>query len=124
MTIQKCFGFIDDDNSSTISLEELKAAMIRFKTGLSEKEVKMFLQLLDEDRKGYITEQQFIKKFWAAYTYDDVFQAEEGETAASRGGALSSTSTGIKKNQGLSERIKLNKMFYAIQQKLKFVTSP
>jgi Ca2+-binding EF-hand superfamily protein len=56
VTIQKCFGFIDDDNSSTISLEELKAAMIRFRTGLSEKEIKMFLQLLDEDRKGYITE--------------------------------------------------------------------
>jgi Ca2+-binding EF-hand superfamily protein len=54
-------------------LEELKNALIRFQIALTDKEIKMFLQRLDEDRKGYITEQQFIKKFWAAYTYDDVF---------------------------------------------------
>ncbi len=33
----------------------------------------MFLQKLDEDKKGYISQAQFLKKFWAAYTYDDVF---------------------------------------------------
>jgi hypothetical protein len=98
--------------------------LIRFQIALTDKEIKMFLQRLDEDRKGYITEQQFIKKFWAAYTYDDVFQADIGETAASRGGAASqSTVVGFQKTQGLSERIKLNKMFYAIQQKLKLVTT-
>jgi hypothetical protein len=31
------------------------------------------LARLDEDKKGYISQQQFLKKFWAAYTYDDVF---------------------------------------------------
>lgn len=56
ITIQKCFGFIDDDNSSTVSLEELKNALIRFQIALTDKEIKMFLQRLDEDRKGYITE--------------------------------------------------------------------
>ena len=45
----------------------------------------MFLQRLDEEKKGYISQSQFIKKFWAAYTYDDVFNAEEGETASVRG---------------------------------------
>jgi len=57
-----------------VSLEELRQALIRFQiSDLSDKELKIFLSRLDEDKKGYITQQQFLKKFWAAYTYDDVF---------------------------------------------------
>jgi len=98
-----------------VSIEELKNAMIRFQIALTDKEIKMFLHRLDEERKGYITEQQFLKKFWAAYTYDDVFQADLGETAASRGGIASqSTVIGFQKTQGLADKIKLNKMFFAI----------
>lgn len=74
ITIHKCFNFIDEDNSSTISLDEMRQALIRFQIAdLSDKELKVFLARLDEDKKGYISQQQFLKKFWAAYTYDDVF---------------------------------------------------
>ena len=41
---------------------------------------------LDEDKKGYISQGQFIKKFWAAYTYDDLFNTED--LAASRGSLM------------------------------------
>jgi hypothetical protein len=89
--------------------------LIRFQINLTDKEIKMFLQRLDEDRKGYITEAQFLKKFWAAYTYDDVFQAEEGETAATRGTSGGVNATAYQRNQGLAEKIKRNKMYHAIQ---------
>jgi Ca2+-binding EF-hand superfamily protein len=83
ITVQKCFNLIDEDSSQTISIEELKAALIRFQINLSDKEIKVFLQKLDEDKKGYISQSQFMKKFWAAYTYDDLFNADD--SAASRG---------------------------------------
>ena len=62
--------------------------------------------------KGYITQQQFIKKFWSAYTYDDVFQGEE---AASSG---KNCSGGVK-GGSLSEKMKRCRMFNAIQKKVK-----
>lgn len=90
-----------------MSLDELKAALIRFQVDLSDKEVKVFLQRLDEEHKGYITQSQFLKKFWAAYTYDDLFEAE-----AARGN-----------QHGLAEKIKRGRMFGAIQQKLRMQCS-
>lgn len=116
VTVQQCFNLIDEDGSQTVSLEELRQALIRFQVSLSDKEVKVFLSRLDEDKKGYISQSQFLKKFWAAYTYDDLFQGDD--SAAHRGSQV-----GMNTNQrtaGLSERIKKSKMFSAIQGKLKF----
>ena len=39
MTIQECFNIIDQDQSQTIDLEEMKSALIRFNLGLNDKEV-------------------------------------------------------------------------------------
>jgi Ca2+-binding EF-hand superfamily protein len=55
LTIHKCFNMIDEDNSQTISIDELRSAVIRFQLNISDKELKVFLQRLDEDNKGYIT---------------------------------------------------------------------
>jgi hypothetical protein len=49
------------------------------------------LSRLDNEKKGYISQQYFLKKFWATYTYDYVFYDQEGETAASRGTMMGST---------------------------------
>jgi Ca2+-binding EF-hand superfamily protein len=71
-SIQHCFDLIDDDGSGTISLEELKRALVRFDLRLTDKQVKIFLDRLGEPGKGYISREAFIKRFWSAYTYDDV----------------------------------------------------
>lgn len=55
LTIHKCFNLIDEDSSQTVSIEELKQALIRFQLSISDKELKVFMQRLDEDKKGYIT---------------------------------------------------------------------
>lgn len=55
LSIHKCFNLIDEDNSQTISLDELKQAIIRFQINISDKELKVFMARLDEDKKGYIT---------------------------------------------------------------------
>lgn len=99
-------------------MEELKAALIRFQINLTDKEIKVFLQRLDEDKKGYISQSQFMKKFWAAYTYDDLFANDD--TAAMRG---TMTAGSNQRQQGISDRMKKNKMFSAIQQKLKMVST-
>jgi Ca2+-binding EF-hand superfamily protein len=46
---------IDTDGSTTISLEELKQALIRFNIGLKEKEIKIFLKRIDQNEKGYLS---------------------------------------------------------------------
>jgi hypothetical protein len=60
---------------------------------------------LDEEKKGYISQQQFLKKFWAAYTYDDTFNTED--VAASRGSMVGAS----KLTAGLAEKVKRAKMF-------------
>jgi hypothetical protein len=50
---------------------------------LSDKEIKVFLARLDDEKKGYVSQTQFLKKFWAAYTYDDLFNGDD--SAAHRG---------------------------------------
>jgi Ca2+-binding EF-hand superfamily protein len=55
VSIQKCFEMIDTDGSTTISLEELKQALIRFNIGLKEKEIKIFLKRIDQNEKGYLS---------------------------------------------------------------------
>ena len=71
---------IDTDDSKTISILELQNAIIRFDLGLTDKQVKVFLKRLDPKNTYYITQQEFIQRFWSAYTYDDVFfEDEEGK---------------------------------------------
>jgi len=36
----------------------------------------VFLARLDTQNVGYITQSEFIQRFWSAYTYDDVFGDE------------------------------------------------
>ena len=71
-TIQHCFDLIDDDGSQTISLSELKQALIRFDLRLTDKQVLIFLERLAEPGKGYISREAFIKRFWSAFTYDSI----------------------------------------------------
>lgn len=70
---------IDTDGSTTISLEELKQALIRFNIGLKEKEIKIFLKRIDQNEKGYLSKTEFLERFWSAYTYEDVFGDEKDE---------------------------------------------
>lgn len=79
VSIQKCFEMIDTDNSATISLDELKQALIRFNIGLKEKELKIFLKRIDQNDKGYLSKAEFLDRFWSAYTYEDVFEEEKKE---------------------------------------------
>lgn len=75
-SIMECFDLIDTDNSQTISFEELKQALNRFQLGLSDKQLKVFAQRLGEDQKSYMTKHEFLTRFWAAYTYEEM-QDEE-----------------------------------------------
>jgi len=47
-TIEQCFDLIDDDRSQTISLAQLKEALIRFDLRLSEPQLEIFLERLSE----------------------------------------------------------------------------
>lgn len=47
VSVEKCFQLIDSDQSTTISVDDLKQALIRFNVGLKEKEIKLLLQGID-----------------------------------------------------------------------------
>ena len=56
LTIESCFDLIDSDNSQTISLTELKQALIRFELPLND---------------------AFVSRFWSAFTYDQIAEGED-----------------------------------------------
>ena len=76
ISIHECFAMIDTDDSRTVSLQELENAITRFDLGLNNKQIKSFLERLDPGATKYITQQEFIQRFWSAYTYDDVFEED------------------------------------------------
>ena len=55
LTIHKCFNLIDEDNSQSVSVDELKNAIIRFQLDISDKELKVFLKRIDSEGKGYVS---------------------------------------------------------------------
>ena len=82
MSIEECFRIIDTDNSQTISFAEFAAALNRFQLGLSDKQLKMFLGRLGvQQAKSYLTKQEFLTRFWAAYTYEQIEDTEEEKRA-------------------------------------------
>lgn len=70
---------VEEDDQQTVTMDELKSAIIRFNLGLSEKQIKVFLQRLDAENTGFMTQEQFIKRFWSAYTYEDIIDSEDEE---------------------------------------------
>ena len=71
-SISECFDLIDTDQSQTISFEELKLALNRFQLNLSDKHLKVFVNRLGDQKKSYITKLEFLTRFWAAYTYEEI----------------------------------------------------
>ena len=55
MTIHQAFQSIDEDGSGTVSLEELKNAVVRMNLKLNDKELRMFLAHLVEEGQDFIT---------------------------------------------------------------------
>jgi len=72
---------VDTDDSQTVSVDELRSCLIRMELGISESQMKMFLKrLTDEGKRSYMTQDEFLKHFWSAYTYEEVFDEEEKKT--------------------------------------------
>ena len=83
--------------------------LIRFNLEINDKELEVFLKRLFDEGKSYISQTQFIKRFWSAYTYDNVFEnddVETGDSSNKAGGGLGSV-----KIDSLSEKVKRCKMF-------------
>jgi len=53
------FGMFDSDGSGSISIAEFKAALDAFDVGLSTDDVAELVKELDEDRNGFIDEEEF-----------------------------------------------------------------
>lgn len=70
-------------------------------------------RIAGEENKTSVTQQQFIKMFWSAYTYEDIFSDQTKNRAADPTRPLGA------RVEGLSDRIKNIRMFGAIQSKIK-----
>jgi hypothetical protein len=75
--MRECFDLIDTDNSGMVSVEDLKIAFIRFDLGISDAGFKVLVSRMDPLKKGYLTQEEFLTRFWSAYTYDENFDAEK-----------------------------------------------
>jgi len=88
MSIERCFDVIDDDGSQTVSIAELKRALIRFDLGFDQeltgdKQLQKFLEGFCEPGTAYISREGFVKRFWSAYTYDSISTTDQPAGAAS-----------------------------------------
>ena len=77
LTIESCFDLIDSDNSQTISLTELKQALIRFELPLNDKQINVFLERVRGEGNSYVTKDAFVSRFWSAFTYDQIAEGED-----------------------------------------------
>lgn len=105
MTINQAFEQIDEDGSGTISLPELKNALVRMHIDLSDKELRLFLKNLAEEGQDFITQSRFLRRFWSAYTYDNVF-GKAGDKVPKA--PMSEDVKRIRMIQSIQERIKQN----------------
>lgn len=122
LTIEACFDLIDDDGSQTASYAELKQGLARFDLGFNERQIQAFLARLGEPGQDYISKEAFIKRFWSAYTYDDVAVAEEeqtGPTASKFLPGATSSSAGGRVATGLQQKLRQLRMLKAIRQRIK-----
>ena len=124
ITIADCFDLIDNDKSETISLAELKLALVRFGLGLSDKQVKIFLERLCDPGQTFISREAFIKRFWSAYTYDlRAADVESEETASTTGSSIvPEGGTAADRGRiatGLQQKLKGLRMLRAIQERVK-----
>jgi hypothetical protein len=123
LTIEACFDLLDDDKSQTISLGELKQALRRFDLRLTDKQTEIFLQRTAEEGKSYISREAFVKRFWSAYTYDDVVTREEQVATAASSmlpeGILSRGADRGRIATGLQQKLKGLRMLRAIQERIK-----
>lgn len=39
---------------------------------MTDKQMKMFMQRLGADHKTYMSKREFLSRFWAAYTYEEI----------------------------------------------------
>jgi Ca2+-binding EF-hand superfamily protein len=122
LTIETCFDLIDDDGSQTASFAELKQALARFDLRLSDQQVQAFLARLGEPGAAHIGRDAFIKRFWSAFTYDDVRTDQEpGASAASKmvPGGSSGAADGGRIASGLQQKLQQLRMLRAIQERIK-----
>lgn len=122
LTVEACFDLIDDDGSQTISLSELKQALIRFDLRLTDLQVKHFLKRICESGKDYISREAFVQRFWSAYTYDDLLSSEE--KAGSAASAMLPEGAPVAADRGriatgLQQRLKRLRMLLAIQERIR-----
>jgi Ca2+-binding EF-hand superfamily protein len=135
-SIAQCFEFLDVSGTQTIQIPALKSALIRFQLNLSDKELDVFCSRIDSLKKGYVSKKEFISKFWAAYTYEEVFLEEEktdkSKQPASQKIDVPHINVNLSHNiveaskklkSELEDKVKLVKMFSSIQRKIKLTMS-
>lgn len=129
-TVEECFDILDDSGTGTISISELKQALIRFDLRLTERQLQKFIDRIASSgnslkKAEYITKEAFKKRFWAAYTYDEL--TDEANQGGIKGKGSSSMSILPEGSQlqdrgriasGLQQKLKNLKILRAIQQRI------
>jgi len=128
-SISECFDHIAA--SGTISIEDLQTALIRFKLNLNDTDLKKFIERLNVRKAGNITKNEFIQRFWSAYTYEETF-LDENETPETKTTQAKIVVPAVdymlshniveaskKLKSELDEKVKRQKAFSSIQRKIK-----
>jgi Ca2+-binding EF-hand superfamily protein len=79
ISIEDCFDIMDTDSSSTISKLEFTRTLNKIALDWTDKDSKMFIERLFSNKKDYITKEQFVNRFWSAYSYEEIYEEEEEE---------------------------------------------
>ena len=119
LTVEACFDLINDSGSQTVTFSELKQALARFDLGLSEQQLQAFLARIGDASQSNISREAFIRRFWSAYTYEQVLSASEGNGSSSGKAGKAHEADGGRVASGLQQKLRQLRMLRAIQARIR-----
>ena len=72
LTIKECFNLFDENKSGLINKEEFGSALEGLQVDISERELSVLISLADVNKNGLISLNEFAKKFWEAYSFENL----------------------------------------------------
>jgi Ca2+-binding EF-hand superfamily protein len=158
-TVEECFDVLDDSRKGTIPVDKFVSTLIEFGLGLTERQLQTFArrvaneevdeeetegsnkddlrkkyggQSKKKEKKQYVSKEAFVRRFWAAYTYDEVAQKAEDQRAKAAASIASAAvmPEGAQRGDrgriasGLQTKLKALRIYQAIQERVRARMTP
>jgi hypothetical protein len=130
-SISECFDSLAVSGSSNIAINDLERAIIRFDLHLSDTDLRKFVDRLNVRKAQSISKNEFIQRFWSAYTYEETFLEDKSKDEKKEADkkievppvnlmlSHNIVEASKKLKSEMEEKVKQQKAFSSIQRKIK-----